>query len=223
VLSGSRVGLARKGSIEGSTIDPRAHFADLFDENSYISRPLRIRLHADGKYFKLYLEDKRVGNLPNLEFARSDKLIFEYNSTTVNSKPHLPLLANLSINAGGKDMYDALMADGRVTLQGIYFDTGSDRIRPESSGTLKEIGDMLKQYSDLKLAIEGHTDNVGDAAANQTLSEKRAAAVKAALVDTYKVDESRLSSKGHGASKPSAKNDTPEGRQQNRRVELVRG
>jgi OmpA-OmpF porin, OOP family len=224
-LSGTKVGLQRAGTSEGSTVDPRSHFENLYGENrdSYISRPLRVRIHADGRYFKLYLEDKRVGNLPNLEFARSNKLVFDYNHTQVSGKIHPPMITNISINAGGKDMYDALMADGRVTLQGIYFDTGSDRIRPESSGTLKEIADMLKQYGDLKLVIEGHTDNVGDAAANQALSEKRAAAVASALADTYKVDASRLTSKGFGAAKPAAKNETPEGRQQNRRVELVRG
>jgi OmpA-OmpF porin, OOP family len=224
VLAGTQVGLARGNTSEGSIVDPRAHYPDLFtSSDSYISPPFRVRIHADGKYFKLYLDDKRVGNLPNLEFVRSDKLIFQFNTTMVNSKQHPPLITNISINAGGKDMYDALVSDGRVTLQGIYFDTGSDRIRPESSGTLKEIADMLKQHSDLKLIIEGHTDNVGDAAANQTLSEKRAAAVAGALSDTYRIDGSRVTSKGHGASKPAAKNDTPEGRQQNRRVELVRG
>jgi OmpA-OmpF porin, OOP family len=222
-FSGSTVGLKRANSSEGSTVDPRAHFPDMFADDSYISRPFRIRIHADGRYVKLYIEEKRIGNLPNLDFARSDKLTFEYNRTTVNNSVHPPMIANISINAGGKDMYDALIADGRVAVQGIYFDTGSDRIRPESSGTLKEIADMLAQHSDLKLVIEGHTDNVGDASANQTLSEKRAAAVAAALSGTYKVDAGRLTSKGFGASKPAASNDSPEGRQQNRRVELVRG
>jgi outer membrane protein OmpA-like peptidoglycan-associated protein len=80
---------------------------------------------------------------------------------------------------------------------------------------------MLREHAELKLAIEGHTDNVGDATANQGLSEKRAAAVKAFLV-AQGIDESRLKSAGFGASKPVASNDTPEGKQQNRRVELVK-
>ena len=81
---------------------------------------------------------------------------------------------------------------------------------------------MLKAHPDLKLTIEGHTDNVGDAAANQTLSEQRAAAVAQYLETTYQIDASRLATKGYGATKPVASNDTPEGRQQNRRVELVK-
>src|SRR5712691_6513814 len=55
------------------------------------------------------------------------------------------MVGNISINAGGRDMYDALVADGRVVTRGIFFDTGSDRIRPESTPTLKMIGDMLKE------------------------------------------------------------------------------
>ena len=81
---------------------------------------------------------------------------------------------------------------------------------------------MLKEHPDLKLTIEGHTDNVGAAESNQTLSEKRAAAVRRFLIDSYQVDGGRLVATGLGQSKPAAPNDTPEGRQNNRRVELVK-
>jgi outer membrane protein OmpA-like peptidoglycan-associated protein len=124
--------------------------------------------------------------------------------------------------AGGKKLYDALAESGRVATQGIYFDTGSDRIRPESTPTLKEIAAMLSDHSDLKLTIEGHTDNVGSATSNQALSEKRAAAVRQFLIDNYSVDAARLTAKGLGSTKPAGSNDTPEGRQTNRRVELVK-
>jgi outer membrane protein OmpA-like peptidoglycan-associated protein len=70
--------------------------------------------------------------------------------------------------------------------------------------------------------IEGHTDNVGNAQSNQSLSERRAAAVKQYLVTMAHVDATRLSTKGYGASKPIAPNTTAEGRQENRRVELVK-
>lgn len=82
---------------------------------------------------------------------------------------------------------------------------------------------MLKEHGDLTLTIEGHTDNVGTEQANKELSNRRAAAVKAFLVSTYGVDGGRLQSVGVGAAKPVAPNTTAEGRQQNRRVELVKG
>ena len=109
-----------------------------------------------------------------------------------------------------------------LATQGILFDTGSDRIRPESTPTLREIGEMLKEHADLKLAVEGHTDNTGNAAANQSLSEKRAQAIVAYLGTTYVVAAERLQTKGLGQTRPAGSNDTAEGRQQNRRVELVR-
>jgi OmpA-OmpF porin, OOP family len=178
----------------------------------------RARVMGDGKYLKVYLDDTRVLNVPNADLGRSNKILFYSDATA--EKP--TLFGNFRVAAGGKKLYDALAEKGRVATQGIYFDTGSDRIRPESTPTLKEIGAMLKDHPDLKLTIEGHTDNVGAAAANQTLSEKRAAAVRQLLIDSYQVNGARLVAKGLGATKPAAGNDTAEGRQQNRRVELVK-
>jgi OOP family OmpA-OmpF porin len=177
-----------------------------------------VRVMVDGSYGKVYIGDKRVANVPNTKLGRSNKILFEFAADEKNAV----MITNIRVAAGGKKLYDALAEKGRVSTQGIYFDTGSDRIRPESSGTLKEIGTMLKEHPELKLTIEGHTDNVGSAPANQTLSEKRAAAVRQALIDSYQVDAARLQAKGLGSTKPAAPNDTPEGRQQNRRVELVK-
>jgi OOP family OmpA-OmpF porin len=178
----------------------------------------RGRVMADGKYVKVYMNDTRLGNIPNAEIGRSKKILVDIPGT--EDEP--TLVGNISIMEGGKKLYDALAEKGRVATQGIYFDTGSDRIRPESSPTLEEIGTMLKEHPELKLTIEGHTDNVGAAPANQTLSEKRAAAVRQYLMETYSIDAARLQAKGLGQTKPATSNDTPEGRQQNRRVELVK-
>ena len=178
----------------------------------------RARVMGDGKYVKVYRDDTRILNVPNADLGRSNKILFYTDATA--EKP--TLFGNFRVAAGGKKLYDALAEKGRVATQGIYFDTGSDRIRPESTPTLKEIGTMLKDHPDLKLTIEGHTDNVGSAQSNQALSEKRASAVRQYLVDSYQLDGARLTAKGLGASKPAAGNETAEGRQQNRRVELVK-
>ncbi len=132
------------------------------------------------------------------------------------------MIGPIRVAAGGLDLYDALARDGRVSTQGILFAVDSDEIRPESTPTLKEIGAMLTDHADLRLAIEGHTDSDGDEAYNLDLSRRRAAAVKAFIVSTYGVDASRLETEGYGEGKPVADNGTPEGKQQNRRVELVR-
>ena len=178
----------------------------------------RARIMVDGSYAKVYLDDKRVLNVPNAGLERGGKIQFYTDGDPTNPS----LFGNFRLAAGGKKLYDAIAAEGRVATQGIYFDTGSDVIRPESTPTLREIAAMLKEHGDLQLTIEGHTDNVGGAEANRALSEKRAAAVKAHLVASEGIDAARLETKGMGDTKPAVPNATPEGRQQNRRVELVK-
>jgi outer membrane protein OmpA-like peptidoglycan-associated protein len=181
---------------------------------------VNCRFMFDGGYVKAYINEQRLGQLNGLVFARTKKIKVSVPGSEAEKGG--TLVTNIRVAAGGKKLWDALSTTGRASTHGILFDTGSDRIRPESTPTLKEIGDMLKSHPDLKLTIEGHTDNVGAAAANQTLSDKRAAAVKQYLVSTYGIDAARLATKGFGSSKPVASNDTPEGRQNNRRVELVK-
>jgi outer membrane protein OmpA-like peptidoglycan-associated protein len=111
---------------------------------------------------------------------------------------------------------------GRVELHNILFDTGSAQIRPESNAVLAEIANVLGRNPSWKLSIEGHTDNVGGAAYNLDLSQRRAASVKLALVRDFHIDAGRLTTTGYGLTRPKASNASPEGRQQNRRVELVR-
>ncbi|MFN2397171.1 MAG: OmpA family protein [Gemmatimonadaceae bacterium] len=178
----------------------------------------RGRIMADGRYVKVYINELRLANIPNADLGRSNTILVEIPGHETEAA----LITNISVMAGGKKLYDALAEKGRVATQGIYFDSGSDIIRPESTPTLKEIGGMLKEHPDLKLTIEGHTDNVGNAQANHDLSHKRAAAVKAFIVSSYGIDASRLEATGFGDKKPVGANTTPEGRQQNRRVELVK-
>lgn len=117
-------------------------------------------------------------------------------------------------------MFEALNRDGKVTLY-INFDFGKATIRPDSRPIIEQIVQMMKTNPELMLGVEGHTDNVGDSAANILLSENRAKAVKEAII-AEKIDEARLSTVGYGEDKPVADNGTEEGRAKNRRVELVK-
>lgn len=182
-------------------------------------RPVHVAVHVDGDYAKVYVNERRVSNVPNAKLGRSSKIYMDLNGWSAEAPR---MIANLRVMAGGKKLYDALSENGRVATQGIYFDVGSDRIRPESTPTLKEIAKMLEEHAELQLTIEGHTDASGQAAANLALSEKRAAAVKQALVKDFGAEAARLEAKGLGQTKPVGANDTAEGRQQNRRVELVK-
>jgi outer membrane protein OmpA-like peptidoglycan-associated protein len=127
--------------------------------------------------------------------------------------------------SGGKqsgDLEGALRSGCRVELPGIYFAFNSAVLDPASDRTIAALAEVLGRHPDWIATIEGHTDSIGTSAANQTLSEHRAAAVRERLVGTHKVDPSRLSSLGFGSGKPRESNETIEGRARNRRVELVR-
>ena len=118
------------------------------------------------------------------------------------------------------NIFEALNREGHVALY-INFDTGKSTIKPESGPIIKQIVEMMKANPGLKVRVEGHTDNVGNAKSNKTLSDERAKAVVAALV-AQGVDAKRLGAAGHGQDKPIADNKTEEGRAKNRRVELVK-
>jgi outer membrane protein OmpA-like peptidoglycan-associated protein len=107
-----------------------------------------------------------------------------------------------------------------VNLSDVLFDSGQYTLRPLAREKLAKISGIVLAYPDLKLAIEGNTDSVGSEAMNQTLSERRAGAVMEYLAK-QNVPAASMTSQGFGKSQPIASNDTAEGRQQNRRVEMI--
>jgi len=179
-----------------------------------------LRFMVDGSYAKLYMGEQRLANIPNAEFGRTNEIYFI--SAYTPSEREAIYIGEIRIAAGGRDLYEDLVADGRVSTQGILFAVNSAQLRPESTPTLKEIGTMLQDYADLRIRIEGHTDSTGEDEYNQSLSERRAESVRRFLIDEYGIDAGRLESQGFGESVPVDSNESPEGRQNNRRVELVR-
>jgi OOP family OmpA-OmpF porin len=116
---------------------------------------------------------------------------------------------------------EGLAATGHMAIYGVYFDTGSAEIKPESASTLSEIAKLLAQKPELKLLVVGHTDNQGGYDFNMDLSRRRTASVVKALVSNHGIAEGRLRAAGVGYLAPVATNRTEEGRAKNRRVELV--
>ncbi len=117
-------------------------------------------------------------------------------------------------------MFESIIKDGFIALY-INFETGKSIIKAESTPIIEQIVEMLKQNPNLNISIEGHTDNVGTAPSNQTLSESRAKSVMNELV-TKGISTTRLTSKGWGQTKPIADNNSESGRANNRRVEIVK-
>ena len=110
--------------------------------------------------------------------------------------------------------------NGKFRFNNLNFASGSSTIAGTSGAEVDNLAAILNAYTDVKVSVEGYTDSKGNADSNQTLSQKRADAVKARLI-TKGIAANRISTKGFGAANPVATNDTAEGRAQNRRIEVV--
>ncbi len=119
-------------------------------------------------------------------------------------------------------MSQGLALTGHVALYGLEFATDSAELQPGSEETLAQMAELLKGNEAMKVFIVGHTDTTGPLAHNLALSKERAEAVVSALESRYGVSAERMEAEGVGPFAPLASNDSDAGRQQNRRVELVR-
>ncbi len=182
---------------------------------------VHLRVLMDSGYFKMYANERRLYNVPEFAFNRDSVIRIALDGG--DAEGMAVYVTGIRVAESETDvLYDALAARGRWATQGILFATGKADLQPESRPVLKEIAATLKEHGDLKILIEGHTDNVGAAAGNLSLSDQRAAAVKAALVADYGLSADRITTKGFGDTKPSVPNATAAGRAQNRRVEIVK-
>lgn len=127
--------------------------------------------------------------------------------------------AGVKVDAKGCPLEAKAIPDSDWTLEGIQFESGSDKIKPESQASLNEAAEILRTHTRVVVEIQGHTDSIGDATLNQALSEKRAMAVRQFLVEKG-VRSERLEVKGYGESIPVADNATTLGRAQNRRIQF---
>ena len=107
-----------------------------------------------------------------------------------------------------------------IVLKNVFFATNSAELRPESKNELNKLKELLDDNPNMRIRLNGHTDNEGDDADNLSLSDRRAHAVRTYLINKGILAD-RLEAKGYGETKPVASNDTPEGRQKNRRTEFV--
>ena len=188
-------------------------------KDAFLNRWVDVRIAIDGPYWKMYIDEKRVSNIPQITFPRTDGLAFYFSVYPYDDGD--VYLDDIRIAEGGRSMlYDELMANGLVITHGILFDTNSATLRPESTPTLMDMARMLKKHADINLRIEGHTDNTGNDEINQPLSKERAESVRTWLIKNQNIDAGRLTTDGLGSTKPVSDNDTIEGRQANRRVEL---
>jgi outer membrane protein OmpA-like peptidoglycan-associated protein len=172
------------------------------------------KLHSDDSYATYKLTRGGKETWVQVQLTSGEELAVEEFWVDILEKEEMK--QEIESNA----MFKEINEKGFIALY-INFETGKATIKPESLPIVDQMVKMLKDAPDLKVRIDGHTDNTGTVAANQALSEQRAAELLKALTERG-VDKSRLSSKGWGQTKPVADNATNEGKAKNRRVEIVK-
>lgn len=158
-----------------------------------------------------------------MKFVRGGKEVWAFLQVDEGGENYLMTISEreaMKQEISVTELVDKLSKDGFITLY-INFDTGKSTISLDSAGILDAAAAALKEAATLKVEVGGHTDNVGTPEANLKLSQARAQAVMAALIDRG-VKADRLTANGFGQTAPIADNRTEDGRAKNRRVELVK-
>lgn len=201
-----------------STMNNEITTGQFFKETSNYAK---VSVWRQKQRIRIYLNEEKVLDLPRgMTLSAYNALVF----TTGNFQQSQDrfLISNIKLAVGAPDTRNKLITEGKFVTRGILFDINSDKIKPESYGTIKDIATVLNENTDVKVKIIGHTDSDGDDNSNLELSKRRAAAIKTALSTDFGIDASRLQTDGKGETQPVDKNNTPEGKANNRRVEFIK-
>lgn len=209
------------GRYEGGKRTMENNMGNLAAFNNKDKNIVKVSIWRQKQRLRFYVDETKVWDLPRA-FAtgtRYNALVFGREGSRDGNQY---LIGNLRLAVGAPDTRNKLLTEGRFSTTGIYFNTGSAVIKPESYGVLKEIATVLQENADVKVSIIGHTDSDGSDDLNSKLSKERAAAVKHALVSEFGIDEDRMDTDGKGENEPVGENATSEGKAQNRRVEFIK-
>lgn len=187
-------------------------------------KPFHVAIWVQKSRLRMWIDGEKIYDIPQaVPVDRAyNRLGIGIDNSYYDEDKIGTYITNVRIAEGAADIRNKLLTEGKLVTQGILFDIASDKIKPESSGVIREIATVLKDNPSVKIKIVGHTDSDGDDNKNLDLSKRRATSVKAFLTDEFKIDESRIQTDGMGESKPVADNNSKEGKANNRRVEFIK-
>jgi OOP family OmpA-OmpF porin len=197
-----------------------------FPLTSFVNKVLHVAIAVNKSRIRLYLNDNKLIDLPKALTDGMRNTFFLNNNAIIPASETGMFVGNIRIASADTDerslLVDQLMELGKAVTNDILFDANSDRIKKESFSIIDQLGDALYKNPDFKIRIIGHTDSDGDDAANLSLSQRRALAVKNHITENYAVAGVRIQTDGKGESQPVASNANAEGKGKNRRVEFVK-
>ena len=193
--------------------------ADIRDE--VLNKP-HISISVTKNRYRLWINEVKYVDIPRFIEELNVLKYLKFHINNFKDGEERIFISNLKVAEGGVDLRRQLISEGKISTNGILFDSGSANIQPQSLGIIRQISQVLMQDESINLLIVGHTDADGPDDANLKLSKARAEAVKSALINIYKVSGDRLTTDGKGESVPVSDNSTTEGKAQNRRVEFVK-
>lgn len=225
------VNLARYTENEGKTVeyglknDVVGNKSD-FPLTDYTNKVLHVAIALNKTRIRLYLDEKKLIDLPRAISAGMRNNFFLNNNYIVPASELGMLVSNVRIASAETDsrslLVKQLIDEGKAVTNEIHFDNNSDVIKPESFALINELGEAIKSNPTLSVLITGHTDAIGTPAANQQLSERRAASVKKYLLTNFSIADGRIQTNGKGSSQPVADNNSASGKAKNRRVEFTK-
>jgi OmpA-OmpF porin, OOP family len=192
--------------------------------DAQFGKTIHVAMWVQKTRIRMWMNGEKIYDIPQAVPTNTtfNRLALEVTGSNYEDEQVGVYLTNIRIAEGAADVRNKLLTEGKWVTHGILFDVASDKIKPESAGVLKEIADILKENSSLKVKIVGHTDSDGDESKNLDLSKRRAASVKQALSKDFGIDAGRLQTDGLGETAPVKANTTKEGKAQNRRVEFIK-
>ena len=176
-------------------------------------------LSFNKRALKVYINGKRVANIPNCQ--KPNRFNIQQYSWGGFDDSGTNAITNVRLAKGAVPLYDRLTTDGKIITYAITFETGKADLKPESMVEINRIATLMKENPNLSFEVQGHCDATGSDKVNDPLSQKRAEAIVAALVEQG-IAGARLTAVGKGSHVPIADNSSEEGRAKNRRVEFIK-
>jgi OmpA-OmpF porin, OOP family len=183
---------------------------------------VKVHIWRQKQRLRVYMNEEKVWDIPRAFVQGKKYNAVVFTTGSVHQADDKYTISNIRLAVGAPDTRNKLITEGKFVTHGILFDPNSDKIKPESYGTLKDIATVLTENETVNVTIVGHTDSDGDEKANLDLSKRRAESVKQILIKEFSIDAARMKTDGKGENQPSDVNTTSAGKANNRRVEFIK-